>query len=61
MYPSSTVDFDWFVAFGEHQHFPCLKLIEIVVLWVYYTIPFDFSLFRHFFVIFKFLIHYMFG
>ena len=25
-----------------------LKLIEIVNLWVYYTIPFGFSLFRHF-------------
>ena len=28
--------------------FPKLKLIKIVILWVYYTIPFDFSLFRHF-------------
>ena len=25
-----------------------LKLIEIVILWVYYTIPFGFSLFWHF-------------
>ena len=25
-----------------------LKLIEIVILWVYYTIPFGFSLFLHF-------------
>ena len=25
--------------------------IEIVILWVYYTIPFGFSLFRHFLVI----------
>ena len=25
-----------------------LKLIEIVILWVYYTMPYDFSLFRHF-------------
>ena len=39
------------IAFGEHQNFPCLKLIEIVVLWVYYTIPFGFSLFWHFLVI----------
>ena len=45
MKPSSTVDFGWMVAFGEHQNFPCLKLIEIVILWVYYTIPFGFSLF----------------
>ena len=30
--------------------FSVLKLIEIVILWVYYTIPFDFSLFRHFWV-----------
>ena len=28
--------------------FSVLKLIEIVILWVYYTIPFGFSLFRHF-------------
>ena len=27
------------------------KLIEIVILWVYYTIPFGLSLFRHFLVI----------
>ena len=26
----------------------CVKLIEIVILWVYYTISFSFSLFRHF-------------
>ena len=32
----------------EHQNSPCFKLIEIVILWVYYTIPFVFSLFRHF-------------
>ena len=25
-----------------------LKLIEIVIMWVYYAIPFDFSLFLHF-------------
>ena len=25
MQPSSTVDFSWFVAFREHQHFPCWK------------------------------------
>ena len=31
--------------------FSVLKLIEIVILWVYYTIPFDFSLLRHFLVI----------
>ena len=40
-------DFGLFKAFGEHQNFKCLKLIEIV-LWVYYTIPFGFSLFKHF-------------
>ena len=28
--------------------FSVLKLIEIVILWVYYNIPFDFTLFRHF-------------
>ena len=26
-----------------------IKLIEILILWVYYTIPFGFSLFRPFF------------
>ena len=28
--------------------FAVLKLIEIVILWVYYTIPFCFIFFRHF-------------
>ena len=28
--------------------FAVFKLIEIVILWVYYTIPFGFSFFRHF-------------
>ena len=51
MLPSSTVDLGWFVAFGEHQNVPCLKLIKIVILLVYYTIPFGFSLFWHFLVI----------
>ena len=59
MWPSSTVDIGWFEAFGEHKKFPCFKLIEIVILWVYYTMPFDFSLFYHFLIItFRFL--YMF-
>ena len=35
------------------SHFPCSKLIEIVILWVYYTIPFGctvfFGTFRHHF------------
>ena len=31
-----------------YQVFTCLKLIEIVILRVYYTIPFGFSIFRHF-------------
>ena len=42
--PSSTVDFGWFVAF-ESIKFSMIKLFEIVILWVYYTIPFGFSLF----------------
>ena len=29
------------------SNFSMLKLIEIVILWVYYTIPFGFNLFRH--------------
>ena len=33
------------------SNFPCLKLIAIVILWVYYTIPFGFSLLRQFLVI----------
>ena len=40
--PSSAVDVGRFVTFWDHQIFPwltCLKLIEIVILWVYYTIP----------------------
>ena len=32
----------------EHQNFLGSKLIEIVILWVYYTIPFGFSVFRYF-------------
>ena len=35
MQPSSTVDFSWFVAFREHQHFSVLKFIEIVIFAVY--------------------------
>ena len=48
---SSTVDFGWFVEFGEHQNFPCFKLIEIVILWVYYTIPLTSACFGTFLVI----------
>ena len=32
----------------RESKFAVLKLIEIVILWVYYTIPFGFSFFRHF-------------
>ena len=36
--------------------FSVLKLIEIVISWVYYTIPFGFSFFRHFWgIIFQLL------
>ena len=31
--------------------FPSFKLIESVIVWVHYTIPFGFSLFWHFLVI----------
>ena len=34
--------------FESIEYFPYSKSIEIVILWVYYTIPFGFSLFRHF-------------
>ena len=46
MKPSSTVDFDWFVVFESIKIFR-MKLTEIVILWVYYTVPFGFSLFWH--------------
>ena len=29
MQPSTTVDFSWFVAFWEHQHFPCWNLLKL--------------------------------
>ena len=32
--------------------FSVLKLIEVVILWVYYTIPFGLSFFRHFLALF---------
>ena len=48
----------WFVAF-ERIKVSVLKLSEIAFVGVYYTIPFGFSLFRHFlaitFQLFKFL------
>ena len=34
-------------AFGEHQNFQCIKLIKIVILWVYYTFPLGDNLFWH--------------
>ena len=37
-----------------------IKLITIVMLWVYYTIPFGLSLFRHFFAsLFNFLNYFV--
>ena len=53
---------EWIKSIGvvlnsEHQNFPYLKLIEIVILWVYYTIPFGFSLFMHFSVIQFVIVH----
>ena len=40
--------------------FSVFKLIEIVILWVYYTIPFGFSLFWHFLsLLFNFLIQHV--
>ena len=36
------------VNFYRRLNFPCLKFIEIVILWVYYTIPIGFTLFWHF-------------
>ena len=41
------------------HNFPCLKLIEIVILWVYYTILFGFSWFRYFLgITYQFLDHH---
>ena len=38
----------------------CLKFIQIVILWVYYTIPFGFTLFWHFWAyIFNFLNYFL--
>ena len=34
--------------FLRASKFAVLKLIEIVILWVYYTIPLGLSFFRHF-------------
>ena len=34
-----TVNLGWFVAFLEHENVPCLKLIDIAVWSVPYTIP----------------------
>ena len=42
------------------SNFPCLKFLEIVILWVYYTIPFGFTLFGHFWAyIFNFLKYFL--
>ena len=38
----------WFVALWEHQNFPCLKSIKIVIVWVYKTFTFRFSSLRHY-------------
>ena len=38
--------------------FPCLKFIEIVILWVYYTIPFGFTLFLEIFGITSHIFNY---
>ena len=37
-----------FILCQNCHSYPCLKLIEIVNVWVYYTIPICFSLFWHF-------------
>ena len=40
--------------------FPCLKFIQIVILWVYYTVPSGFTLFWHFWAyIFNFLNYFL--
>ena len=47
-----------FVEFWEHQMFIRVKLTEIVILWVYYTIPFGFSLIWSFLALFFKLFNY---
>ena len=49
------------VAFGEHKNFPCIKLIDIVILWVYYTIPFGFVHFGTFWSLLFNFSNYIFG
>ena len=39
---SLLVDFSWFVAFREHQHFLCWNLLKLL-FWGLFTIPFGFS------------------
>ena len=47
---------DSFRSVLRASNFPCLKFLEIVILWVYYTIPFGLTLFGHFWAyIFNFL------
>ena len=58
LYPSSMGDFGGFVAFGEHKIFRVLKFIDIVILWVYYTIPFGLTLFFSLFGITSHLCNY---
>ena len=38
------IDFGRFVAFWEHQNYPCSKFIEIFIVLVYYNIPLVFGL-----------------
>ena len=56
----STADFGWFVAFEEHHNFPCQKMLYIVIIWVYFTIPYGLSLFWQFGVsLFNFLNYFV--
>ena len=50
---SSTVDF---CSVLRASKFAVLKLIEIVILWVNYTIPFGFNFFWHFWDIFNYFL-----
>ena len=47
MHPSSIVDFSWFVAFREHQHFH-VEIYWKCNFWGLFTIPFGLNLFWHF-------------
>ena len=50
-YKPTQLQFKWILrslSVVRASNFSVFKLIDIVILWVYYTIPFGLSFFRHF-------------